>query len=393
MDESGKKYISYGLGTIKNISSSSMEVLVNERNKNGKFKSLEDFISRVSKNPLTKGSLEPLIKVGAFDDIETREKLLPSLDKIVQEISKRNQLESSGQANMFDLLGDEVKVPINLDLLETDVDYKERMFWERDLMGTALSDNPINKKIESYSNTHAVFFGQINSKKSYEQLRTIGQVLSITKRTTRAKEQFIICELGLLDSSMELVVWPDKMEASQHLWETGTYLELDVKTNLRNGSVNMIFEKGKKFEFENQDLEEFVSSDENIVINNQALEEVATPSIQSNYDEVDSTEEREEVSLPVNEPIEIKENPQQINKQFKIEFVGSKNLIEDKYKFEDVIKLLLENKNDNENSNVSIEIFYGEESIELELPLSINYSTELKTRLDSIIGNHNIIIT
>ena len=67
---------------------------------------------------------------------------------------------------MFDLLGDEVKVPINLDLLETEVDYKERMFWERDLMGTALSDNPINKKIESYSNTHAVFFGQINSKKS-----------------------------------------------------------------------------------------------------------------------------------------------------------------------------------------------------------------------------------
>ena len=393
LDESGKKYISYGLGTIKNISSSSMEVLVNERNKNGKFKSLEDFISRVSKNPLTKGSLEPLIKVGAFDDIETREKLLPSLDKIVQEISKRNQLESSGQANMFDLLGDEVKVPINLDLLETEVDYKERMFWERDLMGTALSDNPINKKIESYSNTHAVFFGQINSKKSYEQLKTIGQVLSITKRTTRAKEQFIICELGLLDNSMELVVWPDKMETSQYLWETGTYLELDVKTNLRNGSVNMIFEKGKKFEFENQDLEEFVSTNEDTIVNNQVLDQAVTPSIQSNYDEINNLEEKEEVNSPANEPIEIKENPQQINKQFKIEFVGSKNLIEDKYKFEDVIKLLLENKNDNENSNVSIEIFYDEESIELELPLSIKYSAELKTRLDLIIGNHNIIIT
>ena len=37
-------------------------------------------------------------------------------------------------------------MPINLDLIESEVDYKERMFWERDLMGTALSDNPINKK-------------------------------------------------------------------------------------------------------------------------------------------------------------------------------------------------------------------------------------------------------
>ena len=73
--------------------------------------------------------------------------------------------------------------------------------------------------------------------------------------------------------------------------------------------------------------------------------------------------------------------------------MGSKNLIEDKYKFEDVIKLLLENKNDSENNNVTIEIFYEENSIELDLPLSINYSDDLRSRLDLIIGNHNIIIT
>ena len=154
-----------------------------------------------------------------------------------------------------------------------------------------------------------------------------------------------------------------------------------------------LVENSKNFEFENQDLEEFVSTNEGAIVNNQVLDQAVTPSIQSNYDEINTLEEKEEVNPPANEPIEIKENPQQINKQFKIEFVGSKNLIEDKYKFEDVIKLLLENKNDNENSNVSIEIFYNEESIELELPLSINYSTELKTRLDLIIGNHNIIIT
>ena len=387
LDESGKKYISYGLGTIKNISSNSMKILVDERIKNGEYKSLEDFISRISKNPITKGSLEPLIKVGAFDDIESREKLLPSLDKIVQEISKRNQLESSGQSNMFDLLGDEVKVPINLDLIESEVNYKERMFWERDLMGTALSDNPINKKIESYSNTHAVFLGQINSKKSYESTKAIGQVLSITKRTTRKKEQFIICEFGLLDNSIELVIWPDKLETSQHLWETGSYLELDVKTNLRNGSINMIFENGKKLEFENHDLEEFVS-------NEQPLPSINPTDEKDDIADIPVFEEaNNNNSFIKDEPIEISEDQKMYDKQFKIEFIGSENKIEDKYKFEDVIKLLLENKNDKESSNVSIEIFYDENSIELELPLSINYSEDLKSRLDLIIGNHNIIIT
>ena len=387
LDESGKKYISYGLGTIKNISSNSMKILVDERIKNGEYKSLEDFISRISKNPITKGSLEPLIKVGAFDDIESREKLLPSLDKIVQEISKRNQLESSGQSNMFDLLGDEVKVPINLDLIESEVNYKERMFWERDLMGTALSDNPINKKIESYSNTHAVFLGQINSKKSYESTKAIGQVLSITKRTTRKKEQFIICEFGLLDNSIELVIWPDKLETSQHLWETGSYLELDVKTNLRNGSINMIFENGKKLEFENHDLEEFVSNEQPLPSINRTDEKDDIADIPV-FEEANNNN-----SFIKDEPIEISEDQKMYDKQFKIEFIGSENKIEDKYKFEGVIKLLLENKNDKESSNVSIEIFYDENSIELELPLSINYSEDLKSRLDLIIGNHNIIIT
>ena len=98
-------------------------------------------------------------------------------------------------------------------------------------------------------------------------------------------------------------------------------------------------------------------------------------------------------SLIKDEPIEISEDQKMYDKQFKIEFIGSENKIEDKYKFEDVIKLLLENKNDKESSNVSIEIFYDENSIELELPLSINYSEDLKSRLDLIIGNHNIIIT
>ena len=44
-------------------------------------------------------------------------------------------------------------------------------------------------------------------------------------------------------------------------------------------------------------------------------------------------------------------------------------------------------------SKERFEIFYDENSIELELPLSINYSEDLKSRLDLIIGNHNIIIT
>ena len=179
INDAQKKCISYGLGTIKNISSNGMRSLVEERKKNSEFKSIEDFISRMSKSPLSKGALEPLIKVGAFDEIDKRERLLPSVEKIAQELTRRHKLEISGQANMFDLFGDEVKVPLNLQLSDIDIDYKERMFWERDLLGTVLSENPINKKIETFSKAHIVLYGQLNPNKSIENPKDLQRCVKV----------------------------------------------------------------------------------------------------------------------------------------------------------------------------------------------------------------------
>jgi len=378
----GNKPISYRLGTIKSISSNAILPIVEERKKNGKFKNIEDFITRMSKNPISKSSLEALIKVGAFDDIEKREILLPSVEKIAMEMSRRNQLEASGQANMFDLFGDEVKVPLNLNLIETEVDYKERMFWERDLLGTVLSENPINKKIETYSNSHIVLAGQLSSERANSQVKVIGQVISTTKRTTRAKEMFLICQLGLLDNTIELVIWPDKMEGSQDLWENGTYLELGVKTNLRNGITNLIFEDGKKLEFENNELEKFASS-----------ETVDLDKDKELFYKEEKPSEDPFVEKEIIEPLPSEAIEASDLGNLKLEFIGSKNLIEDKYKFEDIVKLLLENKSNEQKENVSIKIIYDEKSIDLELPISVNVTEELNSKLDSIIGHNNIIIT
>jgi len=57
------------------------------------------------------------------------------------------------------------------------------------------------------------------------------------------------------------------------------------------------------------------------------------------------------------------------------------------------VKLLLENKSNEQKENVSIKIIYDERSIDLELPISVNVTEELNSKLDSIIGHNNIIIT
>ena len=59
--------------------------MVDERNKNGKFKSIIDFMNRVSKEVINKRQLEKLIQAGAFDSIEAnRSKLFNNVPKFVE---------------------------------------------------------------------------------------------------------------------------------------------------------------------------------------------------------------------------------------------------------------------------------------------------------------------
>ena len=172
------------------------------------------------------------------------------------------------------------------------------------------------------------------------------------------------------------------MEGSQDLWENGTYLELSVKTNLRNGSTNLIFEDGKRLEFENNELEKFVSKE----------------TIDLNKDKELFYKEEEPKEDPFVEKEIIESLPNEViepstSGNLHLEVIGSKNLIEDKYKFEDIMKILLENRSEEQKENVLIKIIYDEKSIELELPICVNVTEELNSKLDSIIGHNNVIIT
>ena len=76
--------------------------MINERNKNGKFKSLEDFISRVNPKDINKLQLEGLVKAGAFDDLcADRSSLFHSIPKLIQTNKSNWEEKNSMQTNLF----------------------------------------------------------------------------------------------------------------------------------------------------------------------------------------------------------------------------------------------------------------------------------------------------
>ncbi|WP_212005356.1 DNA polymerase III subunit alpha [Chitinophaga sp. HK235] len=108
-----KGQIRFGLGGLKGVGEAAVENLLEERKKEGTFKTVFDFIKRVNQRAVNKKSLEALIMSGAFDCFPEFHRAqyfhkpdtepLNGLDKIV----KFGQQVSAGSSNIGSLFGAE----------------------------------------------------------------------------------------------------------------------------------------------------------------------------------------------------------------------------------------------------------------------------------------------
>src|SRR5262249_58159425 len=97
-----KRGIRYGLPSIKNIGESAMEAAVTEREKNGPFKSLEDYSSRLDSKSVNRKILENLIRAGAFDFTrQDRAELFAQIDQTLATGASAQRDRRAGQVSLF----------------------------------------------------------------------------------------------------------------------------------------------------------------------------------------------------------------------------------------------------------------------------------------------------
>ena len=134
--------VRYGLAGLKNVGISAMEGLIEERDKNGPFKDLQDFCGRVDTQQINKRALENLIKAGAFDSINpNRAQIYSIVEMMLREMSLATQERNSNQVNLF---SDQVeKQSIVLPELK-DWDLLEKLKGEQEAVGFYLSAHPLD---------------------------------------------------------------------------------------------------------------------------------------------------------------------------------------------------------------------------------------------------------
>ena len=206
--------IRFGMSAVKGVGVGAVEEVLRAR-EDGPFTSVEDFARRVSTSKFNRKAWESLIKSGAFDDMGDRSDLLFNLDSITSFASKLQKEAASGQTNLFGMLGgdDAASVQSTLHLQKAPVkhDDKERLMWERELLGLYISAHPLDR-YETYLSEQTQPLTQLVPEYD-SRVMTVGGIIS-TVRTIVTKSGSKMAFVGIEDKfgEGEIIVFPNLYE-------------------------------------------------------------------------------------------------------------------------------------------------------------------------------------
>ncbi|MEW6405406.1 MAG: LAGLIDADG family homing endonuclease, partial [Chloroflexota bacterium] len=242
-DIEGKPHIRFGLAAIKNVGEAAIQLIIDERNANGKFKDLNDFARRVDLRAVGKRALECLIKVGAMDCFGDRAALLDSLDRVVSVSNSHFRAVDSGQMSLF---GGDTGVSDEIHLEKTSkIERREMLNWERELIGLYISDHPLTEYQQTLAQLVSYFSGQLNEANHEEKVRVAGLVTSVRPYTTKTGKPMGFVTIEDIQGNIELVLFPRTWTQYQSVCTVGAIVLVEGKADQSNPPTKVLVDAVK----------------------------------------------------------------------------------------------------------------------------------------------------
>ncbi len=220
--------IRYGLSAIKSVGKSVVEQIVAEREQNGIFHDMEDFIDRMSNKEVNKRTMENFIKSGALDTLPgTRKQKLLTSPELLEHKAKERKNTMEGQMTLFDIAGEEEKSHFQITFPDVGEFIKEDLLaFEKDTLGIYLSGHPMEAYETTWrNNITATTIDFIvdeetgNAGVSDGSYVTIGGMITgKTVKTTRNNKMMAFLNLEDLAGSVEVIVFPKDYESKRELF-------------------------------------------------------------------------------------------------------------------------------------------------------------------------------
>lgn len=237
--DSSKQIIRFGLAAIKNLGSNIVEAIINERGQNGPFQDIKDFLLRITHKDLNKKSLESLIKCGALDSLGVEKGILLYN---IEELLKFNNNSKRGVNNtQHSLFTKEQNIP-SLKLKEAPIiPLREKLVWEKELLGIFVSEHPLNGIEEKLKNFKIIPIKDVfNNQAAIGYLNIAGIVSKIQMVMTKLGQPMIFARLNDSSSSIEVIVFSDVLNKNPVIWKENNVVMVKGKMSQRNGESKLI---------------------------------------------------------------------------------------------------------------------------------------------------------
>ena len=206
--KSEKNKIFYALSGIKSVGKEAISNLINERKKNGPFKSVNNFIMRANPKDINKLQLEGLVKAGAFDSLEKNRNLLfNSIPKLIQINKGLWEEKQSKQNSLFSLKSDEEELIFEMEKVKPWTK-NEILMNEFHSIGFYMSDHPLNIYRNYFEESKINSFSDFMNSSDNNSL-IAGTIMSIQEKKSAKGNPFAIIKFTDLKSEFELFLFSD----------------------------------------------------------------------------------------------------------------------------------------------------------------------------------------
>jgi len=210
-DIDGDEVVVFGLGAIKGAGDVAIKSILDVR-KEGEFKDLSDFISRIDSQKVNKKVIESLIKSGALDSFGySRKAMLTQIEDIIEAAKKAGDAKKMAIGSLF---GDEAEMTtVEIKLVHMDeFDALEVLEMEKESLGFYVSGHPLDKYRDTLNEIKYTLSSEIEDLADGSQALIIGKIESITEKISKKGNKFGIANIMDLHGNIELMLFEDRLK-------------------------------------------------------------------------------------------------------------------------------------------------------------------------------------
>jgi DNA polymerase-3 subunit alpha len=200
--------IRFGLMGIKNVGLGAIDKIIEERDREGAYRSLADFYHRVSNQLVNRKVIESLIRSGALDFCGTgRKTLLAMLEQLTERGGRTSGAKN--QLNLLDLGFEEPQPPPSA---IPEFAPRELLLQEKEYLGIYLSGHPLDSWVEKFRVNGIVPLAELEEEGEIKEVLIGGIAADWREQTTRKGLAMATFRLEDLTGSVEIVVFPKLYE-------------------------------------------------------------------------------------------------------------------------------------------------------------------------------------